>query len=140
MGALTEGPFFLGVNLEGWLLGGLVFIWTPSHTWAMATKNLDDYTNTDIPMLPVVIGIEKTAFYTLIAGAVTAIYGTWLSWEISGRGLVILALSIPNFYFLRGLWSFYKEPSVQTGAYAFKVHNIWLTFIFGTILLFIVST
>jgi len=137
MGSITPNWTFLGVSLEGWLLGGLVFIWTPSHTWAMATKNFDDYSRTSIPMLPVVIGIEKTGVFTFIGGILTIIYGNVISYVISSRPLVFLALLLPNIYFLRGLWVFYRDPSPETGKYCFKTHNLWLAIIFSILLLFI---
>ncbi|SHE99841.1 protoheme IX farnesyltransferase [Streptoalloteichus hindustanus] len=33
---------------------GIVFFWTPPHTWALATKFKDDYRRAGVPMLPVV--------------------------------------------------------------------------------------
>jgi len=137
LGSFFPEHVFLGVNLQGWLLGGLVFIWTPSHTWAMATKNYEDYVSTQIPMLPVVIGIAGTSFYTLIAGGITAIYGTWLAYWISGRMLVVLALIIPNIFFLLSLWNFYQKQDIKSGDKCFKMHNYWLSIVFATILLFI---
>lgn len=137
LGSIIPDWVFLGVTLEGWLLGGLVFIWTPSHTWAMATKNVEDYKETNIPMLPVVVGVEKTAWYTLIGGVITIIYGTWLAFWMSNRLLVFLALVLPNLYLFRSLWIFYKDPSPDTGNYSFKAHNYWLSIVFSIILLFL---
>ncbi|MHA2504328.1 MAG: UbiA family prenyltransferase, partial [Candidatus Kariarchaeaceae archaeon] len=122
MGSLGDQITFLGVNLEGWLLGGLVFVWTPSHTWAMATKNYEDYMATNMPMLPVIIGIPRTAFFTLISGLITVIYGTWVAWEISSRPLVLLAMIPHNLYFIEGLWRFYRSQSIETGTRSFKIH------------------
>ncbi len=36
------------------VLFGVVFFWTPPHTWALALRYREDYANVDVPMLPVV--------------------------------------------------------------------------------------
>lgn len=46
-----------------WLMAALVFVWTPSHFWALALRAVGDYTKAGIPMLPVVMGERKTAQY-----------------------------------------------------------------------------
>jgi heme o synthase len=46
-----------------WLMAALVFVWTPSHFWALALRAVNDYTRAGIPMLPVVLGERKTAQY-----------------------------------------------------------------------------
>jgi heme o synthase len=46
-----------------WLMALLVFIWTPSHFWALAMRAVGDYSKVGIPMLPVVVGEKKTAQY-----------------------------------------------------------------------------
>jgi len=46
-----------------WLMALLVFVWTPSHFWALAMRAVGDYTKAGIPMLPVVVGEKKTAQY-----------------------------------------------------------------------------
>jgi len=42
------------------LLVLIIFIWTPPHFWALAIYRYDDYKQADIPMLPIVYGIEFT--------------------------------------------------------------------------------
>ena len=49
-----------------WLMALLVFVWTPSHFWALAMRAVADYSKAGIPMLPVVVGEKKTAQYIAI--------------------------------------------------------------------------
>lgn len=49
-----------------WLMALLVFVWTPSHFWALAMRAVGDYSKAGIPMLPVVVGEKKTAQYIAI--------------------------------------------------------------------------
>ena len=47
------------MDLLGFLVGFLVFVWTPSHFWCLAMKIKDEYAQAEVPMLPVVIGMQK---------------------------------------------------------------------------------
>ena len=53
------------MDLLGFLVGFLVFVWTPSHFWCLAMKIKDEYAQAGIPMLPVVIGMQKTSKFIL---------------------------------------------------------------------------
>ncbi len=43
------------------VLFGVVFFWTPPHTWALALRYRDDYAQVDVPMLPVVASAHTVA-------------------------------------------------------------------------------
>ena len=43
------------MDILGFLVGFLVFVWTPSHFWCLAMKMKDEYTEAKVPMLPVFI-------------------------------------------------------------------------------------
>ena len=53
------------IDILGFLIGFLVFVWTPSHFWCLAMKLRDDYAEAKVPMLPVLIGMERTSKYIL---------------------------------------------------------------------------
>ena len=57
------------------LLFVVIFLWTPPHFWALAIKYRDDYAAADVPMLPVVAGLRRTAVrivaYTAVLWALT---------------------------------------------------------------------
>jgi len=48
------------VSLEGVVLFGIVFLWTPPHFWALALYRARDYARAGVPMLPVVAGPDET--------------------------------------------------------------------------------
>ena len=54
------------ISLEPLALFLIIFIWTPSHFWALSLYKADDYKKAKIPMLPLTDGIEKTKVYILI--------------------------------------------------------------------------
>ena len=67
------------VDLAAWYLFVIVFFWTPPHFWALAIMIKDDYARADIPMLPVVRGVQHTStqilLYTAVLAALTLLFG-----------------------------------------------------------------
>lgn len=49
-----------GTSLLPWILFGIIFLWTPPHFWALALYRPEDYKRANVPMLPIVGGIEST--------------------------------------------------------------------------------
>jgi heme o synthase len=86
------------IDLSAWYLFIVIFFWTPPHFWALAIMIKDDYAKADIPMLPVVRGVEHTSIqimlYTVILSVVTIMFGIVsdaLSWiyMIGASGLCL---------------------------------------------------
>ena len=55
-----------GIALEPIILFLIIFIWTPSHFWALSLYKTEDYRKAKIPMLPVTAGIKTTKFNILL--------------------------------------------------------------------------
>ena len=54
------------ISLEAIYLFVIIFFWTPPHFWALAIMIKDDYAKAEIPMLPVVKGIENASLQILL--------------------------------------------------------------------------
>ena len=48
------------LSAEPIILFLLIFLWTPSHFWALSLYKSEDYKKANIPMLPLISGTEKT--------------------------------------------------------------------------------
>ena len=48
------------LSAEPIMLFLLIFLWTPSHFWALSLYKSEDYKKANIPMLPLISGTEKT--------------------------------------------------------------------------------
>ncbi|MFZ9437641.1 MAG: heme o synthase [Candidatus Fonsibacter ubiquis] len=63
------------LSIEPIVLFLIIFFWTPSHFWSLSLYKSDDYKKADIPMLPVVSGVEFTKknifIYALILFPIT---------------------------------------------------------------------
>ena len=42
------------IGWPAWVFFGVIFFWTPPHTWALAMRYREDYAAAGVPMLPVV--------------------------------------------------------------------------------------
>src|SRR5699024_12468246 len=60
--AAVEGT----VGWPAFVMFGVVFFWTPPHTWAMAMKYAKDYERAGVPMLPVVATPQHVAQQILV--------------------------------------------------------------------------
>ena len=58
------------LTIEPLILFLIIFLWTPSHFWALSIYKSNDYKKAKIPMLPIIYGIDKTKknifFYSLL--------------------------------------------------------------------------
>ncbi len=117
------------MDLLGFLVGFLVFVWTPSHFWCLAMKIRDDYAAAKVPMLPVVIGMQKTSKYILINTAILLPYSLML--YAFGLGLVYLAVAaVSGGLMLAYHYKLTKNPTSEFAWKAYKVTAPYLTIIF----------
>ena len=117
------------MDLLGFLVGTLVFVWTPSHFWCLAMKIRDDYAEAKIPMLPVLVGMQKTSNYILISTAILLPYSLIL--YAFGLGLVYLAIAaIFGSLLMIYHYKLTKNPTSEFAWKAYKVTAPYLTIIF----------
>lgn len=57
------------VGIEAALIALMIFLWTPSHFWALAIKAVDQYRSAGLPMLPAVVGIKKASLAIMVNSA-----------------------------------------------------------------------
>jgi len=63
------------VDLLPVLLFAIIFLWTPPHFWALSLFVRSDYANANVPMLPVVAGIQNTRLQVLLYSVTVVIAG-----------------------------------------------------------------
>jgi protoheme IX farnesyltransferase len=124
------------MDLLGFLVGFLVFVWTPSHFWCLAMKIKDEYAQAEIPMLPVVIGMQKTSKFILGNTIILVPYSLILSFIPGGMGIVYTVIALAS----GGLMLAYhykltKNPTSEFAWKAYKVTAPYLTIIFVAVAL-----
>jgi protoheme IX farnesyltransferase len=117
------------LDILGFLIGFLVFVWTPSHFWCLAMKMKDEYAQAKIPMLPVLIGMQKTSTYILINTLILLPYSLLL--YAFGMGLVYTGIAAAAGGLM--LIYHYRLTKIPTSEFAWKAYKVtapYLTIIF----------
>ena len=122
------------MDLLGFLIGFLVFVWTPSHFWCLAMKIKDEYAQAKVPMLPVVIGMQRTSKFILANTLILLPYSLMIS--VFGMGLIYTIIAAAS----GGLMLAYhykltKNPTSEFAWKAYKVTAPYLTIIFVAVAL-----
>ena len=117
------------IDILGFLVGFLVFVWTPSHFWCLAMKMKDEYSAANVPMLPVLIGMQKTSKYILVNTLILLPYSLML--YAFGLGIVYMVIAaIAGGLMLVYHYKLTKIPTSEFAWKAYKVTAPYLTIIF----------
>ena len=117
----------------------VIFYWTPPHFWALAIRYRDDYANAEVPMLPVVAGLETTArriiLYTVVLVALTVVFA-----PVAGMGAIYLASAlILGAVFGAFALAVRRDPSERTAMRLFTFSITYVTLLFGAIAVDVVA-
>jgi heme o synthase len=112
-------------------LFALVFLWTPPHFWALAIRYREDYANAGVPMMPVVVSLERTTrkifLYALATVAASVAFGVlahmhWLYWAVA-------AMAGVTFVGYCGRLLFDQSASVAMKAFHWSISYLSLVFV-----------
>ncbi len=124
------------MDLLGFLVGFLVFVWTPSHFWCLAMKIKDEYAQAEVPMLPVVIGMQKTSKFILGNTLILIPFSLILVLIPDGLGIVYAIIASASGGLM--LVYHYKLTKTPTSEFAWKAYKVtapYLTIIFVAVAL-----
>ncbi len=94
------------LSIQAWILFGIVFYWTPPHSWALALLVNSDYARAGVPMMPVARGENVTRrqilmysvllfVITLLPGTIDMLGAVYMTVAvILGVGLIWMAISL----------------------------------------------
>ena len=121
-------------DVLGFLVGWIVFMWTPPHFWCLAIKQREEYSKAKVPMLPVIYGNQVTAKYIFINSLILIPYS--LSLYFFGLGILYVGVaavsgSLMTLYHYKLL----KNPTPELAWKAYKVTAPYLVIIFVAIAL-----
>jgi heme o synthase len=117
------------IDLLGFLVGWLVFMWTPPHFWCLAIRAREEYASVNVPMLPVLIGNQRTASYILLNTAILLPYS--LALAFFGLGLLYTAVAaVSGSLMLAYHYKLTKNPTPEFAWKAYKVTAPYLVVIF----------
>ena len=146
MASALESVIELGSPMP-WFMFVLIFLWTPPHFWALALYRSEEYAEVGVPMLPNVVGPERTLLemkvYSILLVLLSLAAPTtleaikiedWsyhvLSWTILGLGL----------WYASTIWriDISEEPDetgrISSAATSFFVSMLYLALMFVVLL------
>ncbi len=117
----------------GWLLGALVFVWTPSHFWSLAVITEEDYSAVKIPMLPSVVGPVAASKYIVVNTLLLIPVSLLYAFYFLGLGLfVYLAVAVVfDLLLLATNVKLFMSPTKENAWLAFKFSSPYLAVIFS---------
>lgn len=117
---------------EPWLLFAIIFLWTPSHFWALALYRSKDYEIAKVPMLPVTAGIKHTKYQILIYAVLLVISSFSLLWA---KDITVFYLSAASI--LGGIYLYLsvrlfvsKKPAHSMKLFGYSIFYLFALFTF----------
>ncbi|MDE1852961.1 MAG: heme o synthase [Thaumarchaeota archaeon] len=116
----------------GWLLGALVFVWTPSHFWSLAVVTEEDYSAVHVPMLPSVVGPVAASRYIVINTLLLIPVSLLYAFYFLGLGFfVYLGVTVVfDIFLLATNVKLFRSPTKDNAWLAFKFSSPYLAVIF----------
>ena len=124
-----------GIDIEPIILFLIIFIWTPSHFWALGLYKSDDYKKAKIPMLPVTSGIHATKKNILIYSILLfpiALAPVLLKFS----GIIYFLFSFPlSAYYILICYKLFKtkssklEKKISKQIFGFSIFYLFLIFV-----------
>lgn len=118
------------LSIEPLILFLLIFIWTPSHFWALALYRSNDYAVAKVPMLPVTHGVASTTKHILIYSALL-VASSALPYTIHMAGNIYawsaLFLGLPYMFLA---FKLYFKPQSRTSMMLFTYSIFYLFLLF----------
>ena len=122
------------LDLPAIYLFAIVFFWTPPHFWALSLLLKDDYASANVPMLPVVAGVDVTKksilLYTFLMLALTTMFA------LTGAvGLIYLATSVVlGVLFIYYAWRLMRRPGIEGAKPLYLYSLLYLAALFMVII------
>ncbi len=127
------------LSVEPVILFLIIFLWTPSHFWALSIYKSDDYKKAKIPMLPIIYGVDKTkmnifVYAVLMLPTIAAPY--FINFLSLFYFVPALALTIYYIYLCAMLLKTKKNKKTNLIARKIFVYSIFYLFVIFLLILF----
>jgi protoheme IX farnesyltransferase len=123
-GAAGSMPVLIGwasvtgdLSSAAWVLFAIIFLWTPPHYWPLSLRYKQDYTDADVPMLPVVAH-NKTVGRQIILYAYAYLASTLLLIPIAEMGWIYSSVAV-----VAGIWFTWESHLLYRQAVQGEIRN-----------------
>ena len=110
------------------LLGFLIFMWTPGHFWSLALRFRDDYMNAEIPMLPVLTDEKTSAKAIAISNALMIPFALLIGFYVKSLVYLIVATIVSALLLYTSI-KLYLNPTKDEAWKSFKFSSPYLAII-----------
>ena len=125
------------ISIEPIIFFLIIFVWTPSHFWALSLFKSEDYKKANIPMLPVTSGVETTK-KNIFAYSILLFPVALAPYYLEFLGVIYLLFSLPlSAYYIFICFKLLKtkdkksEKSISKQIFAFSILYLFAIFIFN---------
>ena len=120
------------ITIEGLLISALVFIWIPAHIWSLSLRFKEDYSEADIPMLPIIVSL-KTSIRLIALSSIILIIFSLMIYQI---GIIyLIAAVISGGIVLVASIRLLIDPSQEKAWTLFKISSPYLAVLFVAMIL-----
>ena len=120
-----------GISLEPFILFLIIFVWTPSHFWALSLYKSEDYRKAKIPMLPITSGVKMTKLnifaYSIILFPISV---SPYFLNFSGLTYLIFATALSSYYIFISYRLLKEKSSVIEKKLAAKLFGYSILYLF----------
>jgi protoheme IX farnesyltransferase len=123
-----------GLNIPSLFLFAVVFMWTPPHFWALAIVRRKDYARADVPMLPVIEGVQKTRRQILIYTIELVVLTLLLPlFGLGGSVYLIFAVGLGG-WLLSAAWKVFTQDGNKVAWKMYRYSSMYLAFLFAALM------
>ena len=116
------------------ILAVVLFLWTPPHFWSLAFVYRSDYSQADVPMLPVVVAPETAA--KVIFAHTTLLVALSVLPVFYGLGWIyLLGAGLGGGYFLTTSWLLMRDPGQAAAVLNFRASLVQLSILLSVAIL-----
>ena len=126
------------ISVEPIILFLIIFLWTPSHFWALSLYKTGDYKKAKIPMLPIIAGTKKTKLNILLYSiAMTPFAIAPYFFDFAGFIFLIISTTASIYYVHLCFKLYYEKDTAIINIFSRKifVYSIFYLFIIFFVLL-----
>ncbi|MCF8480570.1 MAG: heme o synthase [Rhodospirillum sp.] len=117
-----------------WLMATTLFLWTPSHFWALAILLKDDYAQAKVPMLPCLVGNARCS-RAIMVNSLLLVVSVFVPAALGELGLLYtLVAGGFSARFLWQSWRLCKDPSRDQARRVFLGSMVFLSGLFLAVL------
>ena len=122
------------ISWVGFVLFGLIFLWTPPHFWALALVKESEYGAVNVPMLPNVAGASETKRQIVIYTAAMSLTGL-VPFLLGAAGYLYFAVALAfGGLFMVNAWQLLRSDSLAPAKRMFGFSIFYLFLMFGLLL------